>query len=57
MADVRITVDLNTESGEYSILFNNISNPGVSMDAGEIFRLLREVTKNVEDRVDCVGEA
>jgi hypothetical protein len=38
---IRLTIDLDTESGDYEIQYNNISEPGKPLDFSKIMLYLR----------------
>ena len=57
MKKIRITVEVDMEDGEYDIWFNNISNPGESMDAFKIQTILRRIFKDWDSKLDCEGSA
>ncbi len=51
--EVRVTIDMNLGSGEYSVQFNNMTDPGENMDLGEILGTLHGVLVDIEKREGC----
>jgi len=53
--NVRVVIDIDLESGEYSTVFKNLANPGKSLDFIKINNLLKKVFLDIEKRADCDG--
>lgn len=47
MKQVRITFDVDCETGDYDVAFKNVSNPGEMMDLVPILVILKRVMDNV----------
>ena len=54
---VRITIDLEWETGEYDIVFKSLSDPGSSIDYTTLRKVLNRVFTDLDNKVDCEGEA
>jgi hypothetical protein len=48
---VRITTDIDVESGEFEVTVKNISHPGVGIDANVIRELWMKVFKQLSPRL------
>ena len=57
MREIRVTIDIDLDSGEYNVSFRNLSNPGEDMQYDKISFYLNKVIKNLDNKIDCEGEA
>lgn len=54
---VKIEVEMETEDGEYNVVFRNISDPGEDMDYKEVMTILQRVFGDVDTKIDTAGSA
>ena len=52
---VKITIELNTETGEYSLQFHNSDNPSESIDYNSVKDMVVKVFALVDDDINETG--
>lgn len=55
--NVKVTIELNTDTGEYTMQYNNLSSPGEPFDVLPVNAALKEIVLQRVERQDCEGEA
>lgn len=53
---VKLTFEYDTESGEYEMTVNNITNPGQGIPLKNIQEAIQRITKDVEKQVTGLPE-
>jgi len=49
--DIRVTIDLDLESGEWQAQYNNLSNPGGGIDYNIVQSFLKKIFKDTDKQV------
>lgn len=52
----KVTIEVDTDSGDYELRFQNLSKPGEPMDAGKIMEMVRRALNQVAGRVEVEGD-
>lgn len=53
---VAVTVEVDTETGDYEMVCRNVSHPGDGIDWGIVSEMLRRIFVDVDKRADCPGD-
>ncbi len=53
---VKVTIEIDLDTGEYSMVFNNVSHPGRSIDFTETAKYLKAVFAKNEKQVNADAE-
>ena len=52
---IKCEIEMDLESGEYDIVFRNVSNPGESIEYNEVQEFLKQVFSNVDEEIMGAG--
>lgn len=52
----RVTIDIDSSTGDYDLIFNNISSPGAPIDYTALTAVLRRIFSDVDKKADTAGE-
>jgi len=54
---VRVTVEIDMESGDYDMTFSNLSDPGRPIDLTAVLDVLGLISPDVRDQAEGIGHA
>ena len=54
---VRITIDLDWDTGDYDIEFRSLTDPGFNIDQAVMYEALKKILEDWNTKIDCKGSA